>query len=83
MGKAAWVATRLAHPWTCWVSSREPDWYPAVRESPRKMVVVKLPAFLAWAAWRAASGLELPLEQLASERVRRLVARRAARAVGE
>ena len=77
MGKLAWVATRGAHPWGCWVSRREPDWYPAVRESPRKTVVVKLPAFLAWAAVRAAWGFELgPLEQATSARARRDALRR-------
>jgi hypothetical protein len=38
-------------------------------------VFEKLPAFLACAAWIGASGLELPLEQPASERLR-AVARR-------
>ena len=49
----AWAATTGAQPWICVVSSREPLWKPAVRESPRKMVLEKLPAFLACWAWRA------------------------------
>src|SRR5580704_561290 len=75
MLKLACVATSGAQPCTCWVSSSELLWKPAVSESPRKTVFEKLPAFLACAAWIGASGLELPLEQPASERLR-AVARR-------
>src|SRR5271170_347197 len=70
MSNFACVATSGAQPCTCRVSSSDPLWKPAVSESPRKTVFEKLPAFFACSAWMGASGLELPLEQPASERPR-------------
>src|SRR5437667_11890350 len=71
MLKLACFATNGAQPCTCWVSSSEPLWYPAVSESPRKTVLEKLPAFFACASWSGVGGLELSvLAQPASERLK-------------
>jgi hypothetical protein len=73
----AWAARTGAQPWTWVVSRREPLWKPAVRESPRKMVLEKLPAFFACWAWSEASCFEallLPLSLLQAARGRRSAA---------
>src|ERR1700761_4726558 len=74
----AWAARTGAQPWTCVVSRREPLWKPAVRESPRKTVLEKLPAFFACWALRSASCWEalLPLSLLQAVRGRRRAAAR-------
>src|SRR5258707_15818233 len=74
MVKPACFATSGAQPCTCWVSSNELLWKPAVSESQRKTVFEKLPAFFACADWMEASGFELAVGESASER-QSLVAR--------